>query len=176
MQCYETVRHTPGILDQSAGGRKCSRAVLAFDERLQPRQRTVPVFGNTVKICPRLIDRTRVEFKPAFAAATNVAYDARALQHSQMLRDGLPRQARPRRQLRDRMWLSGRELCDQQQPCLVTQGGKHGRVSQGFCNNASTSFWRHGSRCSSSAPSSRPRSCAALPRADAPECSRIRTR
>lgn len=69
-------------------------------------------------------NRLRIEFKPVFAPDVAAAHHSCALQHSQVLGDCLPSQLRSLGELRNRMRLPVRQLCQQREPGAVAQRGK----------------------------------------------------
>src|SRR5258708_25349165 len=65
---------------------------LVFDERLQPRQRVVPLLGYVIEIFPSVLDRLRLKLEQAFAPDADATHDACVRQDSQVFRHRLPRE------------------------------------------------------------------------------------
>ena len=62
---------------------------LLLDKRLETREGLIPLVGNAVKILLHSVKRARIENEAAFAAATNAVDESSALEHAQVLGDGL---------------------------------------------------------------------------------------
>ena len=147
-----------------------------FDERLQSRQRLIPLLGDGIKIFPDSFHRLRIELEMALAPSADAANNSDTLQHSEMLGNGLAGQTRAFGQLRNGRTLPRTELRNQRQSRFVAQRGKHGGTASASWGDPATVFVRHNCRCFSFARPSRRRSCAMLRRGDQPEPCRIQTR
>src|SRR5271166_4470001 len=111
-----------------------------FNERLQPRQRLIPLSRYEIEILFDSCNRLRIEFEKALAAPADAVHNPCALQHTKMLGDRLPSQIGTVRQLRDRIWLPETELRHQRQTRLVAQCGKNGCSRFSFYGCAVTTF------------------------------------
>src|SRR6202051_2166039 len=61
----------------------------ALDERLQPRQRLIPLLGHQIQVFAQILQRPRIELESTFPTAATAVHDACALEHSKMLGDRL---------------------------------------------------------------------------------------
>src|SRR5204862_66874 len=103
-------------------------------------------------------------------------HDIGALQHPQVLGDRLPGHSRATGQLSDGTRLPAAERRDERQACLISQRRKHRSMMPPLRGAQVTADARHGSRCSSSAGSSRRHSCGTPPRGGSRALCRSRTR
>jgi hypothetical protein len=72
-----------------------------FDERLQARERFIPLSGNPVERTAGSVERLGLQLEKNFAPPAHAADQARALKGSQVLGDRLAGEPRPGRQVRD---------------------------------------------------------------------------
>ncbi|SPE18176.1 hypothetical protein SBA5_140043 [Candidatus Sulfotelmatomonas gaucii] len=103
-----------------------SRSIL--HERFEPRQSLIPLVRDDVKILLHRMERARVKSEAAFAPGADTAHKAGALEHAQVLGDGLARNARARSQLRDRRGLARAEPGHEREARLVAQRREQGRM------------------------------------------------
>jgi len=103
----------------SRAGGKCILSTV-LDHRREARERIVPLPGYALKIGLSVHDRLRIEGEAVLATGFDGLHDARALEHAQVLVDGLPRRPGPDRESGDRLGFAFRELCQQAKPGLGT--------------------------------------------------------
>ena len=133
---------------------------LVLYQRLEPPQSLIPSRRHVIQILPRRVNRLRLELEQALPAATHRVDKPGAFQHPKMLRNCLPGQPRPLRQLRDGLRLAAAQFDQQRQPRLVAQRRKHRRLRRLSRDPALTIPVRRIAQCSSPARSSHPRSYA----------------
>src|SRR5271170_437968 len=61
----------------------------AFNKRLKPRERPVPLLGDEIEIFFEPFDRLWIEFEQTLAALANAAHDFHLFEHPQVLGDRL---------------------------------------------------------------------------------------
>jgi len=74
-----------------------------------------------MKIILHLLDGCVIEREKNFAAGAGAVNDARALKHAEVLGDGLPGEARARRQVRDGLRPAGAEARNKRKTRLVAE-------------------------------------------------------
>ncbi len=62
---------------------------LVLDKRFETRKGLIPLVGNAIEIMLHGVERARIENEAAFATGTNAVDHTGALEHAQMLGDGL---------------------------------------------------------------------------------------
>ncbi len=62
---------------------------LVLDKRFETRKGLIPLVGNAIEIMLHGVERTRIENELALATGTNAVDHTGALEHAQMLGDGL---------------------------------------------------------------------------------------
>jgi len=62
---------------------------LLLNKRLETREGLIPLVGDAVKILLHSVKRERIENEAAFATGTNAVDETSALEHAQVLGDGL---------------------------------------------------------------------------------------
>ena len=112
-----------------SGRRHCARprtraTPTSFDERLEARERFVPLLRDAVEVRPHGHEARGLQPIETLAAGALPSHDAGSLQHAQMLGDRLSRQRRALRQSRDRQRRAGAEPADQRQARGIAERGK----------------------------------------------------
>jgi hypothetical protein len=100
--------------------------VWLLDERLQPRQRVVPLAGDAVEGAAGFVDRLGLELEEPFASLSKASDEAGVLEHAKMLGDGLSGERGAFGEARDRAPRTAAELCQEREPRLVAERGEYG--------------------------------------------------
>src|SRR6186713_1809148 len=118
---------------------------LRLDERLQARQRVVPLRRHGFEIRPRAVDGLSHVAELTFAPDPLRAHDAGALEHAQVLRHTLPREIEAVGKLGDRARLAIDEAADELQPRRIAERREN---RSGILQRANGTSARHTERCS----------------------------
>lgn len=65
------------------------KRTLVFDKRLEAREGLIPLARDAVEVMLHGVERTRIENELALATGTNAVDHTGALEHSEVLGDGL---------------------------------------------------------------------------------------
>ncbi len=143
--------------------------ILLFHERLQPRERLLPLPGNEEQIILGLLQRFRLEFVKTFSSNRFRSHQSGDFQHAQMLRNCLPRDRRSLGQLRDRSAMRIGESREKRESPLIAERRENPYIMTKLPRRSKlATLARHDVRCSSTARTSHHRSCGMLHRDDQP--------
>jgi len=101
---------------------------IAFHGKFESRKRMIPLLANEFQRPTRLLQLRRLELPQALPPNLDIAHQSRSRQYPQVLRDGLPRNVRPERQVRDGHGAAHTQGGDEPKSRLIAQRGKERRV------------------------------------------------
>jgi hypothetical protein len=97
---------------------------LFFDERFEAPESAIPLGGNAVEVIAKIVDGLRVELEQPVATGADATNNSDTFEDAQVLGDGLARELRAVRKLRDLAGAATSQFGEQRQTGAVAEGGE----------------------------------------------------